>query len=205
MKIFIIGGGMAYRTLFNNLGFEVVDDIYTAESLCFTGGADVNPELYGEGFHPRTHMNPQRDVEEIALYKFALNRRMPMLGICRGGQFLHVMNGGKLYQHVNGHAIGGTHKATDVQTGAEVYVTSTHHQMMRQGLTGELVCHANISGNKEFVPDEDVKSHLDSPDVEVMWYEDNKCLCFQPHPELVGADSTYLYFKNLLERYNVNS
>ena len=201
MKVFIIGGGMAYHTMFNNLGFEVVEDIYTADALCFTGGADVNPELYEEDFHPRTHMNPQRDVEEIALYKFALNRRIPMMGVCRGGQFLHVMNGGKLYQHVGGHAVGGTHKATDVQTGEEVYVTSTHHQMMKKGATGELVATANESGNKEFMRDGKVASHLASPDVEVMWYKDTKCLCFQPHPEFEGADSTYLYFKNLLERY----
>jgi carbamoylphosphate synthase small subunit len=193
---------MAYRTLFNNLGHEIVEDINDAELLCFTGGADVSPELYGESKHPHTSTNPQRDEDEQVFYKFALNKRIPMVGICRGAQFLHVMNGCKLWQHVDHHAIGGTHEATDEQTGDVVHVTSTHHQMMSYDFgVGELVCTAKESVRKENMRYGKLNSVLSHIDVEVVWHGNTKCLCFQPHPELRGADSTYLYFKNLMERY----
>ena len=138
MLIYILGGGIQYRTMFNNLGFTVVDSIYAAQVLCFTGGADVSPSLYGEDKHPRTSVNAIRDEEEVAIYKFALNRRIPMVGICRGAQFLHIMNGGSLYQDVDNHAIYGTHEAIDILTQEVVDVTSTHHQMMRNAGSGEV-------------------------------------------------------------------
>lgn len=205
MRIFLIGGNIAYQRMFNDLGFIIEDDIYSADVLCFTGGADVNPELYGEEQHPLTFIHPERDVEEIALFKFALNRRIPMVGICRGAQFLHVMNGGRLWQDVDNHAINGTHKATDVLTGETVMVTSTHHQMMeyKHG-EGELVCKADVSFSKTSVVNGKPHTTIATRniDVEVMYHKQTRCLCFQPHPELEGAESTYLYFKNLLERYN---
>jgi putative glutamine amidotransferase len=188
--------------MFNNLGFTVVDSIYAAQVLCFTGGADVSPSLYGEDKHPRTSVNAIRDEEEVAIYKFALNRRIPMVGICRGAQFLHIMNGGSLYQDVDNHAIYGTHEAIDILTQEVVDVTSTHHQMMRNAGEGEVVCTANLSTRKEYMSDNGVKKDNNfKEDLEVVWHKSTRCLCFQPHPELEGADSTYLYFKNLLERY----
>ena len=202
MKVFIISGSMAYRKLFNNLGYDIVDDINKATLLCFTGGADVSPSLYGEAKHPKTSTNPERDEHEQAFFKFASNKQLPMVGICRGAQFLHVMNGGKLFQHVDNHTMWGTHEATDEQTGEEHSVTSTHHQMMIHEFgNGELVATAKESIHKESMRNGEISSVLAHIDIEVVWHGDSKCLCFQPHPELEGADSTYLYFKNLLERY----
>lgn len=207
MNVFIIGGGVNYHTMFKKLGFTPIEDLNNADLVCFTGGADVSPEFYGEEEHLRTHSDLARDFRELDFYRSALLLEIPMVGICRGGQFLHVMNGGKLYQHVDHHAIGDTHYLSDIQTGEQHSVTSTHHQMMAPRLykdKGLVVATAQESVWKEHVSNGEVVRHLSTlPDIEVMWYEDTDCLCFQPHPELEGAESTYLYFKNLLTRFNL--
>jgi gamma-glutamyl-gamma-aminobutyrate hydrolase PuuD len=200
-NVYIIGGNDQYDSMFMRLGFNLVDVATDADLICFTGGSDVSPSLYGEQPHPQTWSDRIRDEVETGIFHLAKVEGIPMVGICRGGQFLHVMNGGKMYQHVDGHATGRTHKLRDVQTGEEHSVTSTHHQMMRyEGLgEGELVAYADESSFKETMSDDGIID--EGVDVEVMWYKDTNCLCFQPHPEFIGADSTYLYFKNLLTRY----
>src|SRR5206468_124778 len=69
------------------------------DGLLLTGGADVDPELYGEAPHESvTRVIPERDALEIALCREALRRDMPLLAICRGQQVLNVATGGTLVQ-----------------------------------------------------------------------------------------------------------
>ncbi|HZF59533.1 MAG TPA: gamma-glutamyl-gamma-aminobutyrate hydrolase family protein, partial [Rubrobacter sp.] len=72
------------------------------DALIVTGGAgDVNPALYGEEPHPETGpIQEERDAYELALVRAAIDRRMPVLGICRGMQILNVAYGGGIEQHV---------------------------------------------------------------------------------------------------------
>lgn len=77
---------------------ELLDRI---DGLMLTGGADVDPGLYGEEPHPETQMfQRDRDEFEIALALRAIDRDMPVLGICRGMQVLNVAHGGTLLQHL---------------------------------------------------------------------------------------------------------
>lgn len=203
-KVIVINGTIQYFNMFNKLGFEIVEDINEADLVCFTGGADVMPALYNESRHPKTHTDPARDDFEAEVFKTAKGLGKPMVGICRGGQFLHVMNKGRLFQHCNGHATADGHGATCLLTGEEITVTSTHHQMMMLNV-GELVCVANETHWREWMNGNIVAKDYDPKDVEVVWHEETKCLCFQPHPEFhwtkKGAESTYLYFKNLLTHF----
>ena len=66
------------------------------------GGADVNPQLYGQEPHPETDGPPdeERDILEIRLVKAALDEDLPLLCICRGMQMLNVVHGGNLNQHI---------------------------------------------------------------------------------------------------------
>mgnify|MGYP000601293507 CR=1 FL=1 len=201
MNVMIIGGNFSYNEMFLDRGFSLVYNIEEADLIQFTGGADVSPVLYEEERHPSTGSSDRRDKEEMHIYAEARKWNIPVAGICRGGQFLNVMNGGKMYQHVNGHAISGTHVMI-TEDGRDVNVTSTHHQMMSYDFgVGEIVCTAKESVRKESMRYGKLNSVLSHIDVEVVWHGNTKCLCFQPHPELRGADSTYLYFKNLMERY----
>jgi gamma-glutamyl-gamma-aminobutyrate hydrolase PuuD len=164
--------------------------------VCFTGGEDVSPDLYGEEVHPQTFNSKFRDAHEQKLFKQFLEANIPMVGICRGGQFLNVMNGGKMYQHVNMHV--QSHMITDVKSGATVLATSTHHQMMRPSISGKIIATAQQHGFKQHMKEGRVESSkMEEPDIEAVFYPHTRCLCFQPHPEF-GSDELKMYFINLI-------
>ncbi|MBA2344624.1 MAG: gamma-glutamyl-gamma-aminobutyrate hydrolase family protein [Rubrobacter sp.] len=70
--------------------------------LIVTGGAgDLDPALYDQKPHPQTGpVQEERDAYELALVRAAIERRMPVLGICRGMQVLNVAYGGGIEQHL---------------------------------------------------------------------------------------------------------
>ncbi|HWX52631.1 MAG TPA: gamma-glutamyl-gamma-aminobutyrate hydrolase family protein [Solirubrobacteraceae bacterium] len=74
------------------------------DGLMLTGGADIDPASYGEPPHPETvDTVPERDRFEIALAGGAIERDMPVLGICRGMQLINVARRGTLVQHLPEH------------------------------------------------------------------------------------------------------
>jgi len=73
------------------------------DGLILAGGSDIDPGSYGAKPDPETrNTRPERDRFEIALGTRALERDMPVLGICRGMQMLNVIQGGTLNQHLPG-------------------------------------------------------------------------------------------------------
>lgn len=71
------------------------------DGLVLAGGVDVDPATYEQEPHPRTAgWVPERDAFELALATRALERDLPLLGICRGMQVLNVARGGTLLQHL---------------------------------------------------------------------------------------------------------
>jgi putative glutamine amidotransferase len=79
---------------------ELLDMI---DGLVLAGGSDIDPASYGEKPHPETrNARPERDRFELALGTRALERDMPVLGICRGMEMMNVIQGGTLDQHVPG-------------------------------------------------------------------------------------------------------
>lgn len=200
MKVLIINGNSQYSTMFREEGWGIVETLREADLVQFTGGEDVSPSLYGEQVHPRTGHNPRRDKFEMEVFKEALDMGIPMAGICRGGQFLNVMCGGKMWQHVDGHAIYGTHACIDMITGEQVQVTSTHHQMMLAGALGNVIGRAYESTYAQYMDGDAVRETTLNSDTEVVHYPDHKVLCFQPHPEY-GVTSCKDYYFRLLGRH----
>ncbi len=72
------------------------------DALVVTGGAfDIDPALYGAGErHATVTLKECRTAAELALVRGALDRDLPVLGICGGQQLLAVALGGTLVQHI---------------------------------------------------------------------------------------------------------
>jgi putative glutamine amidotransferase len=80
------------------------------DGLMLVGGADIDPAFYGQAAHEATvETVPERDAFEIALVNAAIERDLPVLGICRGMQLLSVARGGTLLQHLPEHFGHGEH------------------------------------------------------------------------------------------------
>ncbi|WP_035803191.1 gamma-glutamyl-gamma-aminobutyrate hydrolase family protein [Kitasatospora mediocidica] len=71
------------------------------DGLLLAGGPDIDPARYGAPAHPRTGApHSARDAWEFDLVRTALERDVPVLGVCRGMQLLNVALGGELVQHL---------------------------------------------------------------------------------------------------------
>jgi putative glutamine amidotransferase len=95
-------GGMMAMLPPDRLATDDPDELLDRlDALVLGGGADIDAESQGAVAHPETvGTNPDRDRFEIALARRALEREMPLLGVCRGMQILNVACGGTLDQHL---------------------------------------------------------------------------------------------------------
>ncbi len=123
---------------------EALDRI---DGLMLAGGADIDPAAYGAQPHPKTIGSvPERDAFEVALVRRALDRDMPVLGICRGMQVMNVARGGTLHQdlpellgHDEHRRVLGSFEGVDHDVrlasdslaaraaGEELHATKSHH------------------------------------------------------------------------------
>jgi gamma-glutamyl-gamma-aminobutyrate hydrolase PuuD len=151
---------------------EGIDETLDAlDAVIFSGGADVDPELYGAEPHPATDVpHSHRDAGELALLHAALERDLPTLAICRGFQLLNVARGGDLIQHLPeevGHDVHKqvpgefTHHPVEVKPGTrlativgeEPRVTSHHHQAVGRLGDGLVECAWADDGTLEALED----------------------------------------------------
>ena len=160
------------------------------DAILLPGGIDVDPVFYGEDPHQKLGM-VQTDMDESAfkLLKFAFERKMPVLGICRGEQVLNVALGGSLYQDIpanyekqailheqKAHTSMALHsikieKGTllhDILGTEEIRVNTYHHQAVK-ALGKDLVASA----------------HAPDGIIEAIESKDKTILGVQWHPELM--------------------
>jgi gamma-glutamyl-gamma-aminobutyrate hydrolase PuuD len=92
-------------------GAEVDATLDVVDGIIFSGGSDLDPELYGAEAHAETlGVIRERDDFELGLMQAALERDVPMLAICRGSQVLNVVRGGDIEQHVPDRVGALTHR-----------------------------------------------------------------------------------------------
>lgn len=205
-KVYIVGGGFEYIRLMYKLGCDGAKGVEDADVILFTGGEDVDPHLYGEVPLAKTHYSKLRDEREQKIFDRALELGIPMVGICRGGQFLNVMNKGKMWQHVSCHTRNHLMRieVPPFNKGKRrtIEVTSTHHQMMIPTDEAIILGTAMEALEKDCVGYTKIGKDENDPDTEVVLYEDTHCLCFQPHPEFNHAPAECVdFFEECLDAY----
>lgn len=140
---------------------EVAGDLVARiDGLILSGGGDVDPSLYGGVVREEVYgVNRERDEFEIALVRAALERNLPVLGICRGCQLINVALGGTLIEHLPEGEGGVRHRASESESArhpvaawgrlagilgcGEIEPVSYHHQAVRQPAPGlEVVARA---------------------------------------------------------------
>lgn len=150
--------------------------------IIFPGGADVSPSMYGQR-NVSSYTEPQRDKIENTIYKLARKSGKKLLGICRGCQFLNVVEGGILYQDILAEATGyhpPRHELIyhnmhwTMKYFKDVLVPSTHHQAVR------------VSNLRMFAYYKGVPELMES------W--DEKVLTLQFHPEFTTEDWATKFF-----------
>lgn len=169
------------------------------DGLLFTGGADVEPEYYGE-IKKETcgETEPSRDKLEFAVLKKAMEKDKPILGICRGLQVFNVAMGGTLYQDLPGeHKTEISHVQTEgeYETSHTVYVekgsplenvvgkseitaNSFHHQAIKDLADGLTVIAKAADGIIEgvYAPDKRYLFAYQWHPERLYRFEDNKAL-----------------------------
>jgi putative glutamine amidotransferase len=157
------------------------------DGLLLIGGEDLDPSTYGAEPHPKLgETSAPRDSFELPLVIAAIERRMPVLAVCRGIQALNVALGGTLHQHIDEESVnhGGTedwvsHRVT-IEPGSLLYKT----------LDAETV--EPVSRHHQAVADlgEGLKATAWAEDgiVEGVEMDDGWVLGVQWHPELTAAE-----------------
>jgi putative glutamine amidotransferase len=143
----------SYVSFFQRLGIipvlvpNVIEDLcsyvnaFDIQGIILTGGNDISPKLYGKDLRACRNVSDIRDRVESKLLQMAVDRKLPVLGICRGMQFINVFFGGSLIQDIQSKVgntvnhVGAPHinKITNSSIGqilgvTEFTVNSFHNQ-----------------------------------------------------------------------------
>jgi GMP synthase-like glutamine amidotransferase len=189
-----------------------VEDIALGEdidALVIWGGGDISPTLYNSGVAKWCGASEQlsrNDRIESGAVAAAITRGIPIIGVCRGAQLCCAMAGGKLIQHVDGHA-GGGHEITG-KDGAKVITSSVHHQMMYPwDVEHELIAWSSTRRSRVYQTDIDDIDPVASEKVEpeIVWFPKIKALAIQGHPEFMREDDPFVqYCMQLVDQYILN-
>lgn len=175
------------------------------DGLLITGGGhDVDPYLYGSTYaHPTVNPDTRRTLFEKAMIEQALQKNLPVLGICGGQQILNVTLGGTLFQHIPDeipHALEhkqphtpnqGSHPIK-IEKGTLLYqllgtedffVNSFHHQAVKDPGPGVVINARTPDGIIEGIEDPRYKF----------------CLGLQWHPEFITTPLERALFNNFIQ------
>ena len=150
----ILAGGIPVLIPIVNDKQAILPYIEVIDGLILSGGGDVAPLIYGEEPIKQTAaISWERDEQEMALCSSAYEKKIPILGICRGIQIINVAFGGTLYQDIEkqvagaiGHyplrtAMDQLHHAVELKKDSrlynlfgedKIYVNSFHHQAVKK-------------------------------------------------------------------------
>jgi anthranilate/para-aminobenzoate synthase component II len=155
------------------------------------GGGDISPQVYGHGYvdrvgraHARASHGhiPPRDELELEVMLRSIDKGIPIVGCCRGGQMICIGAGGSLVQDVTNHL--GMHELI-LNDGRKLFCNSIHHQMMRYKSTNHVLLgwSPHRSDHYHAFHDYDPKIECPEGEPEIVFFPTIKGLAFQYHPE----------------------
>lgn len=184
-------------------------EIESVDGILFTGGADVDPKYYNKPeLLPLCNDTPDvtRDTNEFEFAKKADERKLPVLGICRGIQLLNVHYGGTLIADLENIGLPSHSK---VGTDDFLHTVTIEPGTLLKRITGvleETVASAHHQAIDEVAPGMTVSSRSTGDKVieAIEWKEPEKkpyFLAVQWHPERMDIDSKLSapIFENFIE------
>lgn len=121
------------------------EDVAHCHCLLLPGGGDITPAFFGEKNRGSRSIDTELDIIQLQALDFCINKRIPVLGICKGIQVINVGFGGTLYQDMPNaklHSYDGGDKYHDTTIekgswlhglyGDQAVVNSAHHQAIRE-------------------------------------------------------------------------
>ena len=162
--------------------------------VCYTGGSDIGPELYGHE-NLRSGNNPRRDKHERMIFEVAAKLNLPQTGICRGAQLISSLSGGTMIQDMRCHHGGHRHPTQALDLEEDFPVSSAHHQMIVPGAGAEVYAWATqrIEAKDCIYDGELPDSVFDDEGVrvtEAIYIPQTRCFGVQYHPEWMDEHST---------------
>ena len=179
------------------------DDIL---GVVFTGGEDVDPSLYNGKKHKLSMTSLKRDIYEKSIFQFCKDSNIKMMAICRGLQFLNVMAGGRMFQHVNGHA-GTNHLIFYPALRKQFLVNSLHHQMVDLSADGIPIAWSDPNRVSMAIDYNGYMSGLPRREIEAAVFPKDNSFGVQFHPELMEGDPRRLdrYSADANKQFNYES
>lgn len=169
-----------------------------AAGIVFCGGAAVHPSRFGQELDPniRKAVDEARDTMEWALMAQALERQLPILGICRGFQFINVYLGGSLTQNLSAEGWLDDHRPDGARDLLAHTVVAFGGRL--QGVYGTkpfLVNSIHRQGIRALAPGLTATVTTEDGLVEGYEAEEKKILAVQWHPEeLIGIGAHQALF-----------
>jgi putative glutamine amidotransferase len=181
-----------------------LDYIDVLSALVITGGAfDIDPALYGtDAQHPRITLKPDRTAAELALLRGAMDRDLPVLGICGGQQLLAAALGGSLIQHIPDDLPGALAHEQPNPRHEPGHVIEISPGTLLARILGCTTMHVNSSHHQAVRhPGPDLVVNARAPDgvIEGIEHPGRRfCLGVQWHPEMAVAAADHRIFDALV-------
>lgn len=217
-RVLVIGPekNVGFPQMFARAKCSRADSFNEADFVVFSGGsADVDPRLYGEPRYCMTNTRESLMREYLDAFQTCLSEGIPMVGVCLGAQFLHVMNGGKLYQDCSNHY--QDHPIWLVNEERSITVSSSvHHQLAYPNDEMIVIATADESTRRIMphgvIESRSMNSRAHEEDIEAFMYPETGCFCYQGHPEYANYPEYTRWFleeliSNIIENpdYEVSS
>jgi len=156
-------------------------------AVLFTGGEDVSPSLYGGIQTGFSAISLKRDELEKKIFLYCKENNIKMMGICRGIQFLNVMSGGKMYQHIDNHA-GVYHPIFYPALKESHFVNSLHHQMVKLSNTAIPIAFTKPKLCNWCINESGRAAKLIDEEIEAAVFPENNAVGVQFHPEIMKTE-----------------